>query len=111
MLPQSILFIHNRASGRMRERASEWERASQMTLIKTDKRMLRCIRNANGAGQKQKLRKQACEIFAFSSANPAVPGSSVPIRVIRGYFPPVNPEHPVILSKILQACSSVSAHR
>jgi len=55
-----------------------------MTLIKTDKRMLRCIRGANGAGKKQKLRKQACEIFAFSSANPAVPGSSVPIRVIRG---------------------------
>jgi hypothetical protein len=65
MLPQSILFIHNRASGRMRERASEWERASQMTLIKTDKRMLMCIRNANGAGQKPKLCKQACEIFAF----------------------------------------------
>ena len=84
MLPQSILFIHNRASGRMRERASEWERARQMTLINTDKRMLRCIRGVNGAGKKQKLRKQACEIFAFSSANPAVPGSSVPIRVILG---------------------------
>jgi hypothetical protein len=76
----------------MREKATEgWpkgaierERARQMTLIKTNKRMLRRIRNANGARQKQKLCKQACEIFAFSSANPAVPGSSVPIRLILG---------------------------
>jgi len=55
-----------------------------MKLIKTNKRMLRRIRNANGARQKQKLRKQASEICSFTSANPGLLGSSVPIRVILG---------------------------
>ena len=33
------------------------------------------IRGANGAGQKQKLCKQACQIFAFFSANPSLLGA------------------------------------
>jgi hypothetical protein len=37
--------------------------------------MARGIRGANGAGQKQKLCKQACQIFAFFSAHPSLLGA------------------------------------
>jgi len=37
------------------------------------------IRGANGAGQKQKLCKQACQIFAFFRPIPAYWDQSVPI--------------------------------
>lgn len=37
--------------------------------------MVRGIRGANGAGQKQTLCKQACPIFAFFSANPSLLGA------------------------------------
>jgi hypothetical protein len=40
-------------------RVSEREGASQITRINTDRRRHGCIRVANGAGQKQKLCKQA----------------------------------------------------
>ena len=46
--------------------------------------MARGIRGANGAGQKQKVCKQACPIFAFFLPIPACWEQSEPIRKIRG---------------------------
>jgi len=83
--PQSSIRADARKSNRrLAQRGNRAGASASNDTDKTNKRMHRRIRNANGARQKQTLCKQASEICPFTSANPGLLGSSVPIRLIRG---------------------------